>query len=193
MRDRQTGTLWSQLTGRALDGPLVGHTLSLIETNVQPLAVWQRLHPDTQVMAGDVGSPFVDTEYFLGMAPKEHERFVLGTRVGSVGRGYPLSLLDHSPVINDQLAGIPIVVAYDPIEGSGLVWDRRVSGRVLSFRPGESAFSAIDDEGGTWDLLRGIAVSGPLAGQFLTSRWTTLAYTANWQRFFGAGSIWHSP
>jgi hypothetical protein len=193
MRDRQTGTLWSQLTGQALKGQLTGHTLSQIPTDVQPLAVWQKLHPDTELMSGDGGPPFVDSEYRLGMAAPEHGRFVLGTRVGPTGRGYPLTILDRTPILNDQIAGVPIVIAYDPQEGSGVVWDRRVGGRVLTFQSDGLAFSATDNAGGGWDLLRGVAVSGPLVGHYLTPVWSTLAYTPSWQEFFGPGSIYRSP
>lgn len=190
IRDRETGSLWSQLTGLALDGSLRGQTLSLLPTRVVSLQTWQRLHPASDVYSG-VNPFFIsDPGYSLGQPRQTHSQYVLGTRVGSAARAYPLTLLDRTPVLEDELGGVPIVVGYDPVEGSGLVWDRLVGAQVVHFAAGQSASAAGDDAGDTWDLVRGVAVAGPLKGQSLTPRWTTLAYTDNWRVFFGRGSIY---
>lgn len=191
MRDRETGSLWSQLTGLALDGSLRGQSLRLLPTSVVSLTTWQRLHPDSGVYSA--ASPFFfisDSSYSLGRGPQTHSQYVLGTRVGSAARAYPLTLLDRTPVIEDELGGVPIVIGYDPVEGSGLVWDRVVGGQVIDFGAAPSASAARDDAGDTWDLVRGVAIDGPRKGQSLSPRWTTLAYTDNWRAFFGRGSIY---
>lgn len=190
MRDRETGTLWSQLTGKAIDGPLLGHELTLIPTRVVSIQQWRALHPDTTVYEDNSGLfSFVGSSYVLGQDVSTHASYVLGTRVGSSGRGYLLTFLDRQPVFDDRLAGIPILVAYDPGEGSGIVWDRRVGDRTLRFFAGPTLQEARDDAGGTWDLLRGVAVAGPLSGMRLTPLWVTLAYTQNWMDYWGEGSI----
>ncbi len=190
MRDRETGSLWSQLTGRALDGSLRGQTLRLLPSNEVSLGTWRRLHPDSGVYSAGSQLSFIpDSTYSLGQSPQTHSQYVLGTRVGSAARGYPLTLLDRTPVFEDELGGVPIVIGYDPIEGSGLVWDRVVGGQVIHFAAAPSASLAPDDLGDTWDLVRGVAVDGPRKGQSLSSRWTTLAYADNWRAFFGRGSI----
>ncbi len=190
MRDRDTGTLWSQLTGNAIDGPLIGHELKLIPTRVLSLQQWRALHPDTTVYTSEAGLfGFVGSSYTLGQDASTHASYVLGTRVGRIGRGYLLTLLDRHPVFNDELGGIPIVVAYDPLEGSGVVWDRRTSDRALHLFAGPTLQAARDDAGDTWDLLRGEAVEGPLKGTRLAPLWVTLAYTQTWQDYWGGGSI----
>lgn len=190
MRDRETGTLWSQLTGQALDGRLRGQSLQLLPTSVVSLKTWQTVHPDSEVYAG-VNSLFAPGGgYSLGQGPQTHSQYVLGTRVGAAARAYPLTLLDRTPVFEDELGGVPIVIGYDPLEGSGRVWDRVVGGQVLHFAAAPSASAARDEVGSTWDLVRGVAVDGPHKGQSLNSRWTTLAYPDNWRVFFGRGSIY---
>lgn len=189
MRDRETGSLWSQLTGRALDGPLRGQLLRLLPTSVVSLQSWQQLHPGSEVYGAGQPLFIPDSLYSLGQAAETHSRYVLGTRVGSAARGYPLPLLDRTPVFEDELGGVPIVIGYDPREGSGLVWDRVVGGQVIHFASAPSASAARDDAGDTWDLVRGVAVDGPLRGQSLSPRWTTLAYVDNWRTFYGRGSI----
>ncbi len=191
MTDRETASLWSQLNGNGIKGPMAGQRLQLISTNIYPWKSWRKLHPDTSVYAGG-GSifAFLGPDYSLGSSREAHRGFVLGTRVGSVTRAYPLTLLDRTPMLNDELGGVPIVVAYNPDDGFGLVWDRRVDDRQLRFKPGQAPFSATDEAGDAWDLLTGNAVSGPLAGRHLNGRWVTLAYPHRWEEFFGAGTIY---
>jgi len=191
MVDRQTHSLWSQLNGNGIKGPLTGQRLRLISTTISPWKSWSALHPDTTVYAGG-SSVFalLGPDYSLGGNPQDHRGFVLGTRVGAATRAYPLLLLDRSPVLNDELGGVPIVIAYNPQEGFGVVWDRKIGDRELRFQRGITPFSARDDSGSTWDLLQGTATAGPLAGQHLAGRWVTLAYPHRWEEFFGAGSIY---
>ncbi len=47
LRDRETGTYWAPVTGRALSGPLAGETLALIPAPVTTADAWRELHPAT--------------------------------------------------------------------------------------------------------------------------------------------------
>jgi hypothetical protein len=51
MYDRQTGTLWSQIEGRAIVGPLAGYELKRLPLEVLPWSEWRQVHPDTLVLA----------------------------------------------------------------------------------------------------------------------------------------------
>jgi len=191
MRDRETGSLWSQLTGQALDGSLRGKSLRLVPTSVVSLKAWQQRHPGSGVYRG--ANPFFfipDPGYSLNQGPQTRRDYVLGTRVGLMARAYPLTLLDRTPVFEDELGGVPIVVGYDPVEGSGVIWDRQLGNQVIHFVAGQRASAAGDDTGNTWDLVRGVAIAGPRQGQWLSPRWSTLAYADSWRVFFGHGSIY---
>jgi len=194
LEDRETHTRWSQLTARAIDGPLARRelTLQLLTTQLMTWKSWRNLHPDTSLFTGGPSSLFAYQPVTSGMGTTAsgHEEFVLGTRVGEAVRAYPFPLLDRTPILNDDLGGMPIVVAYSGSEGFGLVWDRTLDGRVLRFRPSGAAFQAEDDSGGRWDLLRGEAISGALAGRHLSGRWATPAFTGGWRRFFGPDSLY---
>src|SRR5438132_2180353 len=66
MFDRETESVWLQVDGRAVKGPLLGATLTpgpLLDTTWKR---WRELHPDTLVM-----SP--DTPYSSHYAPKGAE------------------------------------------------------------------------------------------------------------------------
>ncbi len=191
IEDRETHTHWSQLTGKAIEGPLRGDRLEQVPTQVLTWQSWQARFPASTLYAGfRVASfAFSGAKYGLGAGASGHSELVLGTRAGGAIRGYALSLLDHRPILDDTLGGIPIVVAYAPGDGFGLVWDRRLGDQVLEFRAGDAPLTAVDLHGGRWDLLKGLAVSGPDAGARLTGLWATPAFALGWQRFFGPGSI----
>lgn len=55
MQDRETGTLWTVATGRALYGPLAGESLRPIPVVLATSAAWRKLHPDTRYLdTGDL-------------------------------------------------------------------------------------------------------------------------------------------
>lgn len=58
---------------------------------------------------------------------------VMVVEQGSAARAYPLQILVWHEIVNDRLAGRPIAVTYCPPCNSGIVFDRRVDGRDLTF------------------------------------------------------------
>ena len=50
MQDSETGTLWSHVTGEALDGELAGAQLALIPAVQTTWANWRDAHPETRVL-----------------------------------------------------------------------------------------------------------------------------------------------
>ncbi len=54
-------------------------------------------------------------------------------RVGDVVRGYPLHILVVHEIVNDEVAGVPVVASFCPLCHTALAFDRRVQGEVLDF------------------------------------------------------------
>lgn len=52
---------------------------------------------------------------------------------GAEPRAYPIRYLTWHEIVNDTVAGIPVAVTYCPLCNSGLTFDRRVGGQILSF------------------------------------------------------------
>ena len=48
-------------------------------------------------------------------------------------RAYPLAVLTYHEIVNDEIAGDPVLVTYCPLCNSGLVFDPVVDGEVLDF------------------------------------------------------------
>ena len=55
MKDRETGTTWSLLTGQALGGPLAGSTLQRLPSHYSFWFAWSDFHPETALYQGEQG------------------------------------------------------------------------------------------------------------------------------------------
>ena len=56
MYDRQTRSLWGQISGEAIAGPLAGKTLNQIQATITEWAIWREAHPDTRALSTNTGS-----------------------------------------------------------------------------------------------------------------------------------------
>jgi len=52
---------------------------------------------------------------------------------GERPRAYPIRYLTWHEIVNDQIGNLPVAVTFCPLCNSGITFDRRVQGRVLSF------------------------------------------------------------
>ena len=56
MYDRQTESLWSQISGEAVVGERLGHRLEMLDVDLMTWADLQMYHPDAQVLSTDTGA-----------------------------------------------------------------------------------------------------------------------------------------
>jgi hypothetical protein len=97
---------------------------------------------------------------------------ILGVFVEGQARAYPVHLLEYHQIVNDVLGGTPVVVTYDPLAGTPLVFRRTHEGKTLSFGVSgllyNSNFLIYDRETESlWSQFTGQAISGPLVGTTL--------------------------
>ena len=97
---------------------------------------------------------------------------VLGVVVGEEAHVYPVHLIEPHQVVNDELAGVPVVVTYDPLTALPRAYRREVEGRELSFGVSgliyNSNFLLYDRETESlWVQFSGQAISGPMSGKQL--------------------------
>jgi hypothetical protein len=128
MYDRQTRTLWNQLTGEPVLGELAGTEIQL---KLLPIVLtswedWQKQHPDTSVLSLDTGYNRVYVpgaaygDYFAyqdTMFPVWQRSDLLDTkarvyalRIDGIPKAYPLDILVEKKVLNDTLGETPIVL-----------------------------------------------------------------------------------
>ncbi|MGH3443186.1 MAG: DUF3179 domain-containing (seleno)protein, partial [Nitriliruptorales bacterium] len=92
---------------------------------------------DIQAVTGVDTIPPIDEPRFESVSAAGQwlspESPLLVVSVGGETRGYPLAILTWHEIVNDEIAGTPVVVTYCPLCNSGLVFERRVDGEVLTF------------------------------------------------------------
>ena len=198
MFDRQTGTLWSHLTGEALEGPLVGRRLQQVLSEQTTWGRWRAEHPETLMLDVDPSDVRLDPyqTYYgavdAGVVGRKRaddrlptKELVIGVRLNGDVKAYSFTALARDRVVNDTVGGVPLVVVFDGLSQSGAVYRRDPGGKLLTFNPGSTALSMLDDQGGsTWDALSGKATLGSEAGTELEQVPITYSFWFGWVDFY---------
>jgi len=185
MYDAATESLWSQLLATAIQGPRTGDRLSLLPSRLTSWASWRAAHPDTKVLlppphsntvrGRDATAPYFDSKYnyeeqnqLIGYDAESGEltprTLVVGISHDGVARAYPYPTVRDEEVINDRVAGLPVVVTVIP-DGGLVAYDRRVDGTVRTFEA--AGATQLRAAGTRFERTTGEAVAGPLAGTTL--------------------------
>ena len=155
MRDKETGTWWQQITGKALYGPLKGASLELVPSDELTFGQWKSEVQNGKVLApvpkyvkeydskweADVAKlPVVIS--FPGTELKSRD-VVVGLKINDTSRAYPWdTLVKQSPVI-DRVHDTPLLVVVGPDGKSIRVFKSRVDGKDAEFfLKGESESAA---------------------------------------------------
>ncbi len=172
MVDRQTGTLWSNLTGEPVVGPLLGQSardpepLPVLPLTVTTWKEWRARHPRTTVLALDRAMEARwGYDYTPGAADRKRQGVsfptgpqgsasslldgkteIYAVRLGRLAKAYELAQVLREQVINDRLGEHGLVVVGDPESGSVRAY--RSAG--LAFSPGSRPDELIDGEGRRW-------------------------------------------
>ena len=198
MFDRETGTLWSHLTGEALEGPMVGRHLQQVLSEQTSWGRWRAEHPETLMLAVDPGDVRFDPYQSYYGAPdagilgrkRADDRLpvkekVVGVRLGGAVKAYSFTTLARERVVNDTVGGVPLVVIFDGSSFSGAVYRRDPGGNMRTFEPGSTSLSMVDREtGSNWDGLSGKATSGPDTGTGLEQIPITYSFWFGWADFY---------
>ncbi len=180
--DVETDSLWHHLTGRALSGPLRGTALARWRTELLTWEAWRAEHPDTLVLPKPAAHP-ADLSVDVYAQRNSGLRFGLGIEIGEERVLYPLALLHDGPV-EDEVAGIPVVVAGDGASRAAFAWDRRVDGRPASFEVSADGRGApllqVVGGGPAFRLRSGRAVGGDREGlhPVFSTQWEVGAWRA---------------
>ena len=145
MRDKETGTWWQQITGKAIYGPLQGASLELVPSDEVSFGEWKSEVSDGKVLAE---VPKYIKEYDSNWEPEvaklpvvisfpgtelKSRDVVVGLQIPGPGRAYPWeTLVKQSPVM-DHVQGMPILVAVGPDGKSFRVFVARVDGKDTEF------------------------------------------------------------
>lgn len=186
-KDRETGSLWQQALSTATSGPLKGTRLELYPFLLTQWGEWRKQHPDTQVLKPLPGyadhlagmNKYISQQWSAGAtdtrpAPKgvlatddrlKPREMVLGLQVSDADKAYPLSVLRAERVVNDKVAGTPVVVVHQPASDTTTAFDPRHKGSALKFEASDGeADRLVDLQTHSYWNAYGLCISGKLKG-----------------------------
>jgi hypothetical protein len=193
VRDRETKSTWSALSGECFSGPLKGKRLTRVPSIIMSWGRWKALHPDSYVLKENAALSTQYVERFTptkspvevktntkASAPVRPDQLILGVSENSVARAYPLTALEKTKgVVTDTLGTQGIVIFVDPTARAAAAYRPEISRQPVRFtaqsRNGVRVFlDALTNS--VW-TIEGVAVEGPLKGaklepvSFARSRW----------------------
>jgi hypothetical protein len=145
MRDRETGTWWQQITGKAIYGPLHGAALDLVLSDELTFGQWRSESPSGQVLApvteyakeydpnwepGVAKLPVVIS--FPGAELKSRD-VVLGLTIAGAARAYPWETFTQQSPVLDRVNGTPLLLVLGPDGKSFRVFMSRIDGKDAEF------------------------------------------------------------
>ncbi|NKQ37362.1 MAG: DUF3179 domain-containing protein, partial [Chloroflexi bacterium] len=119
---------------------------------------------------------------------------VLVLQLGDEARAYPIPILIWHEIVNDEVAGQPVVVTYCPLCNSGLAFARALDGQTLEFgvtgilRNADLIMFDRQTES-WWQQFTGEAVVGEMTGTKLTPLPVSLVSFADFKTQFPNGRI----
>jgi hypothetical protein len=131
MRDRETGSWWQQVSGRAIAGEMKGATLELMPNDELTFALWKSESPAGLVLAPVAGHGEEDYDKkweeevakypvpltFPGQGLKDRD-VILGVEIGGQTRAFPLAKVLAQNPLEDKVAGVPLVFVVGPDQAS---------------------------------------------------------------------------
>ncbi|MGH2541717.1 MAG: DUF3179 domain-containing (seleno)protein, partial [Ardenticatenaceae bacterium] len=219
MWDRQTESLWQQITGEAIVGALTGQQLDFLPVSILGFEEFRAAYPDGKVLSRDTGfqrsygtNPYVnyddiDSRPFL-FGGRIDERLpalerVVGITIGEEAVAYPFSTFPGVGALNDEVGGQPVAIFYAPETlsalNSGVIRESETVGSAVAYDPvvdgRRLTFEARDGQifdqetNSQWDIA-GRALSGPLAGTQLEVIPHANHFWFAFQAFYPDAQVW---
>ena len=211
-KDRETGSRWQQSSLTAISGPLAGEKLQLYPFLLTSWEEWRRLHPDTLVLKplpgyadrivaanarikqGLTGAgPLPDGVTYRDdrLKPKTQ---VLGLDVNGATKAFPLEALRRVRVVNDSVAGVPLVIVHQPRSDTTTAFVAAAGGRKLTFTASNAdATELVDKETESRWNPYGRCTAGRLKGSTLESLILEPEFWFAWSAFHRDTAIYAPP
>ena len=182
IKDRETGSIWSELTGQAVDGPLKGTRLKPITSWIMTWRAWADLHGDSYVLKAvatneEYKQRITDEKafHFNGPTPaainKLAPNFVLGIEADGLSHAYTYTSLNQGTgVLNDHQLNTDIAIFSDASRRAAAAFIATLDAKKLTFttqdRSGKRVW--LDTQTHSVWNLEGNATEGELKGKSLT-------------------------
>lgn len=193
MYDHQTNSLWGHVIGKAIDGPLEGHSLETYPATQTTWKAWLRAHPDTKVLKkpklwrsnydrydadprrmGIHGRRMKKSQ----LPPKSK---IAGFELDGQMFAFPLSSLQPGQTLVPVVDEVPLLIYVDET-GQGIsLWRVRDRETLASYSlDPEKPTQVVGRDGSVYSLLD---QSRSLAGGDLVRMQVVIAYWFGWHNF----------
>jgi hypothetical protein len=208
MRDKETGSWWQQITGKAIYGPLQGAALDLVLSDELTFGEWRNESPSGEVLAPvtkytkeydsnwepDVAKlPVVIS--FPGTELKSRD-VVIGLTVSGAARAYPWETFAKGSPVMDRVNGEPLLVVLGPDGKSFRVFVSRIDGKDTEFflqqnatgpsaddKAADAAWALVDSTTVSQWNFQGCAISGAARGKCLDRVPALKDYWFDWRNY----------
>lgn len=206
--DRATGSNWSQLLLKSVNGQLSGNapkTYNLLETTWK---TWKQMYPASKVVSENTGhnrnygnypyGSYKTTSNLLFPVSNSDTRVgakerVLTVIVSGKAKAYRMkTFLNTLSLVNDEFENKKLVVVASSDFNLMVAFNRVLAdGTTLNFQPVQNALPVVlrDSEGTSWDAF-GRGISGPRTGQKLEQVAQMMGYWFSFAAFYPEISIY---
>ena len=197
MRDKETGTWWQQITGKAIYGPQQGAALELVLSDELTFGEWRKESPSGQVLAPVAKyTKEYDSNWepevaklpvvisFPGTELKSRD-VVIGLTIDGSARAYPWETFAKQSPVLDRVNGTPLLVALGPDGKSFRVFVSRIDGRDAEFflQADAKDWTLVDATTASQWNFQGCAISGPAQGKCLERIPALKDYWFDWRNY----------
>lgn len=203
MFDRQTLTLWSNLTGEPVVGRLARSPIRLpvLPVTLTTWEEWRELQPDTDVLdleqirqqnkgeyqfdyrpgAANRARAGVSFPVWLKSEAVDGDTEIFALRMNGSPKAYPVDLVLREKVVNDELGDESIVLIGSPESGAVRAYRRGADHLHATADP-----SRVEDQAGNVWLVKegGLVAVGSPAGERLGRLPGHIAYWFGWYAFY---------
>jgi len=123
----------------------------------------------------------------------EQDAMVMSFTAGGETHAYPVGAMGYHHIVNDTVGGAPVVATYCTVCHTGIVWNRVLDGRSLTFRLAGihdgNALLRDEQTESVWQQSTGEAIFGPLRGKRMELMYSDELSYGLWRAENPGGSI----
>lgn len=196
MFDVETGSLWTQVLGQAIDGSLHGTRLDMVPSALMKWKNWERLHPRTQVLSRETGhdrdynvDPYAgyQSSRRIGIGSEQRadvytihpKEFVLGWEEGSQAIAFRYSRLAETRYAQVEFGQRALLATFD--EGAAHLYE--AAGHNFT---GDPNGNLADERAVRWDPAAGTSERG----ERLARLPAVPAFWFAWYDFHSSTKVW---
>jgi hypothetical protein len=194
--DVTTKSWWQQATGVAIAGPLQGTSLNEIASTQLTLGSWLKMYPSSLIMQPDSNykKEYEDLADFdkgttKGSLEKrdsvswQNKSWVVGIKHNDVSKAYDWNELVNKKIIQDSVAGLPVLLVMEKDSVAFHAWNRTVGGTVLQFDNNITVDYFKDINTASLWNMNGQCIEGPLKDSTLKTIQAYQEFWHSWQNF----------